>query len=154
LQIKTKIVSCHTADSKPVKQEVNGTVILPPLVFPAQSYTDIQDKQTAFLLDKNLNYFDYMETDGPNEQWASSSSSASWLDVKDGDGGAESANATGDSSGQSLSSSEGVVSIIQSSFVLLSGSVLGRRSSSKIKMKYIFGPQVGLKSKVSKIKCS
>jgi hypothetical protein len=34
LQIKTKIVSKHTADSKPVKQEVNGTVILPPLVFP------------------------------------------------------------------------------------------------------------------------
>ncbi len=30
-----QIVSCHTADSKPVKQEVNGTVILPPLVFPA-----------------------------------------------------------------------------------------------------------------------
>jgi hypothetical protein len=29
LQIKTKIVSCHTTDSKPVKQEVNGTVILP-----------------------------------------------------------------------------------------------------------------------------
>jgi len=37
LQIKTKIVSCHTADSKPVKQEVNGTVILPPLVFPGES---------------------------------------------------------------------------------------------------------------------
>jgi hypothetical protein len=36
LQIKTKIVSCHTADSKPVKQEVNNTMILPPLVFPAQ----------------------------------------------------------------------------------------------------------------------
>jgi len=34
LQIKTKIVSCHTADSKPVKQEVKGTVILSPLVFP------------------------------------------------------------------------------------------------------------------------
>ncbi len=34
LQIKTKIFSCHTADSKPVKQEVNGTMILPPLVFP------------------------------------------------------------------------------------------------------------------------
>jgi hypothetical protein len=32
--MKTKIVSCQTADSKPVKQEVNGTVILPPLVFP------------------------------------------------------------------------------------------------------------------------
>jgi hypothetical protein len=35
LQIKTKIVSCQPADSKPVKQEVNSTVILPPLVFPA-----------------------------------------------------------------------------------------------------------------------
>jgi hypothetical protein len=34
LQLKTKNVSCHTADSKPVKQEVNGTMILPPLVFP------------------------------------------------------------------------------------------------------------------------
>jgi hypothetical protein len=34
LQIKTQIVSCHTAYSKPVKQEVNGTVILPPLLFP------------------------------------------------------------------------------------------------------------------------
>jgi hypothetical protein len=32
-QIKMKIVSCHTADSKPVKQEVNSTVILPSLVF-------------------------------------------------------------------------------------------------------------------------
>jgi hypothetical protein len=32
LQKKAKIVSCHTADSKPVKQEVNGTAILPPLV--------------------------------------------------------------------------------------------------------------------------
>jgi hypothetical protein len=37
LQIKTKIVSCHTADSKPVKQEVNGTVILPPLVFTGKT---------------------------------------------------------------------------------------------------------------------
>jgi hypothetical protein len=35
LQVKTKIVSCHTADSKPVKQDINGTVILTPLVFPA-----------------------------------------------------------------------------------------------------------------------
>jgi len=35
-QIKTKIVSYHTADSKPVKQEVNGTVILPRLVFPGK----------------------------------------------------------------------------------------------------------------------
>jgi hypothetical protein len=35
LQIKAKIVSCHKADSKPVKQKVNGTVIPPPLVFPA-----------------------------------------------------------------------------------------------------------------------
>jgi hypothetical protein len=34
-QIKAKIVISHTADFKQVKQEVNGTVILPPLVFPA-----------------------------------------------------------------------------------------------------------------------
>jgi len=32
--MKTKIVSSYTADSNPVKQEVNGTVVLPPLVFP------------------------------------------------------------------------------------------------------------------------
>jgi hypothetical protein len=38
LQIKTKIFSCHTADPKPVKQEVNGRMILPPLVFPAGSF--------------------------------------------------------------------------------------------------------------------
>jgi hypothetical protein len=37
LLIKTKIASYHTADSKPVKQEVNGTVILPPLVFPLKA---------------------------------------------------------------------------------------------------------------------
>ncbi len=37
LQIKTKIVNYRTADSKPVKQEVKGTVILPPLVFPGYS---------------------------------------------------------------------------------------------------------------------
>ncbi len=37
LQIKTKVVSCHTADSKPVKQEVISTVILLPLVFPGLS---------------------------------------------------------------------------------------------------------------------
>ncbi len=37
LQIKTKIVSCHTADFKPVEQEVTGTLIHPPLVFPVSS---------------------------------------------------------------------------------------------------------------------
>jgi hypothetical protein len=37
LQIKTKIASCRTANSKPVKQEVNGTVILTPLVFPGST---------------------------------------------------------------------------------------------------------------------
>ncbi len=41
LQIKTKIVTCHTADSNPVKQEVNGTVILPSLVFPALAYSSV-----------------------------------------------------------------------------------------------------------------
>ena len=38
LHIKTKIVSCHTADSKPVNQEVYSTVILPPLVFPERGF--------------------------------------------------------------------------------------------------------------------
>ncbi len=37
---KTKFVSRHTADSKSVKQEVNGTVILPPLVFPGYTRRD------------------------------------------------------------------------------------------------------------------
>jgi hypothetical protein len=37
LQIITKNASYHEADSKPIKQEVNGTVILPPLVFPGGS---------------------------------------------------------------------------------------------------------------------
>jgi hypothetical protein len=44
LQIKTKIVSCHTADSKPAKQEVNGTGILPHLVFPG--LTDKMDRRS------------------------------------------------------------------------------------------------------------
>jgi hypothetical protein len=39
LQIKTKIVSCHTANSKPVKQEVDSTVILPSLVFTALQHS-------------------------------------------------------------------------------------------------------------------
>ncbi len=39
LEIKTKIVRSYTADSKPVKQEVNSTVIHPPLVFPDNSDT-------------------------------------------------------------------------------------------------------------------
>jgi hypothetical protein len=38
LEIKTKIVCCHIAYSKPVKQEVYGTVTLPPLVFPGFFY--------------------------------------------------------------------------------------------------------------------
>jgi hypothetical protein len=45
LQIKTKIISCHTADSKPVKQEVNGTVILPPLVFPGKREGDKRERE-------------------------------------------------------------------------------------------------------------
>ncbi len=40
MQIKTKIVSCHTADSKPVKQEVNSIMILPPLVFPGRGIAE------------------------------------------------------------------------------------------------------------------
>ncbi len=40
MQVKTKIVSCHTADSEPVNQEVNGTVILPPLVVTICHYAE------------------------------------------------------------------------------------------------------------------
>jgi hypothetical protein len=39
LHIKTKNVSCYTAVSKPVKQEVIRTVILPRLVFPEGTET-------------------------------------------------------------------------------------------------------------------
>jgi hypothetical protein len=38
LQIKTEIVGSQTANSKPLKQEANGTVILPPLVFPGLTF--------------------------------------------------------------------------------------------------------------------
>jgi hypothetical protein len=53
LQIKTKIVNCHTADAKPVKQEVNGTVILPPLVFLGEQYKQF----TAVTLSKRRQMF-------------------------------------------------------------------------------------------------
>ncbi len=43
----SKIIRCHTADSKPVKQEVNGTVILPPLVFPALLNNQISSLRIA-----------------------------------------------------------------------------------------------------------
>ncbi len=49
LQIKTKISSCHTADLKPVKQEVNSTVILPPLVFPANAHCSTSLGQKTFV---------------------------------------------------------------------------------------------------------
>jgi len=54
LQIKTKIVVCHTPDSKPVKQEINGTVILPPLVFPGcRHYIFIMSVGQALKLTKS-----------------------------------------------------------------------------------------------------
>jgi hypothetical protein len=40
LQIKTKNVSCHIADSKPVKQEVKSTMILPLSVFPDKRFSE------------------------------------------------------------------------------------------------------------------
>jgi hypothetical protein len=47
---KNKNVSCQTADSKPVKQEVNSTVIFPPLVFPAISVKLHMAKTSLLLL--------------------------------------------------------------------------------------------------------
>ncbi len=35
---------CKTDSSKPVKQEFNGTVILPPLVFPGSTVSDEEKK--------------------------------------------------------------------------------------------------------------
>ncbi len=32
------VYGCHTVDSKPVKQEVNSTMILPHLVFPGKTF--------------------------------------------------------------------------------------------------------------------
>ncbi len=49
MHIKTKMVSCHTADTKPVKHEVNGTMILPPLVFPGFEYFAQMDGQVEYL---------------------------------------------------------------------------------------------------------
>jgi len=47
LQTKTKIVCCHTAYFKPVKQEVNCiTVILPPLVFPTQAFDKAESSRS------------------------------------------------------------------------------------------------------------
>ncbi len=43
LQIKTKTVYCHTANSKPVKQVVNGTVILPPFSIPCFLPADLSE---------------------------------------------------------------------------------------------------------------
>ncbi len=39
-QLTIFVFICKTDSSKPVKQEVNGTLILPPLVFPVVAYTD------------------------------------------------------------------------------------------------------------------
>ncbi len=53
--MKTKIVSCHTADSKPVKQEVNSTVILSPLVFPG-STNYYRHEFSTFFVDKSRRF--------------------------------------------------------------------------------------------------
>ncbi len=47
LQMKTKMVSCHTTDSKPVKQEVNGAVIL-------QNVSEVSLTVTKLLYDNSF----------------------------------------------------------------------------------------------------
>jgi hypothetical protein len=67
LQIKTKFVSCHTADSKPVKLEVNGTVILPALVFPAEALEVTSSPITLRplgLLQKTSSWLGFIVTSG------------------------------------------------------------------------------------------
>jgi hypothetical protein len=51
-QIKTKIVIYHTADSKPVKEEVNGTVILPPLVLPDEMHQTTHHRDHSILIER------------------------------------------------------------------------------------------------------
>ncbi len=66
LQIKTNIVSCHTADSKPVKHQVNGTVKLPPLVFSAFTFcfTKLSVQRTVWLGEDSQHRFKriYLDT--------------------------------------------------------------------------------------------
>jgi hypothetical protein len=50
------MVSCHTAEPKPVKQEVNGTVILPPLVLLGLAFA-LSDQSKFF-----LRYFQVLKT--------------------------------------------------------------------------------------------
>ncbi len=58
MPIKTKSVISRTADSKPVKQEVNGTLILPPLVFPALAIKNrLEGRWLAMLLIKAVKGF-------------------------------------------------------------------------------------------------
>jgi hypothetical protein len=57
MQIKTKIVSCLTADSKPVKQEVNGTRILPPLVFPDAAHCFLLNEVSIKALQGVLSHY-------------------------------------------------------------------------------------------------
>ncbi len=62
--IKTEIVSCHTADSNPVKEEVNRSVILPPLVFPvyvekfdfSKLNVEKSNNPAKYFLGKKLNF--------------------------------------------------------------------------------------------------
>jgi hypothetical protein len=56
LQIKTKIASCHTGDSKPVKQEVNSTVILPPSLFPGSVFSG-----SGLIIARATVYFDFVD---------------------------------------------------------------------------------------------
>jgi hypothetical protein len=53
-QLTIFVFICKTDKSKPVKQEVNGTVILPPLVFPDVSIKILQRKQFFLLAIKTF----------------------------------------------------------------------------------------------------
>jgi len=63
LQITTNIVSNHAADSKPVKQEVNGTVILPPLEFPASAFLPRSACRALYFLPRACNIISSYHSD-------------------------------------------------------------------------------------------
>ncbi len=58
MQIKTKTVSSRTAEFKPVKQEVNVTVILPPLVYPGLLFgAFISEGLRTYFAEEEKNFF-------------------------------------------------------------------------------------------------
>jgi len=66
---ETKIISCHTSDSKPVNQEVNSAVILPALVFLARSNEAVGFKNANNCSNINIYFYLEMSSDQSSNQY-------------------------------------------------------------------------------------